>query len=86
LPWKYGFKGAKSIVKIEFLPRQPLTFWNTLAPDEYGFEANVDPLVPHPRWSQATERLLGSGPPLAWKTVPTRPYNGYGKWVSGLYA
>ena len=86
LPWKYGFKGAKSIVKIEFLERQPLTFWNTLAADEYGFEANVNPAVPHPRWSQATERLLGSGPPLTWQTVPTRPYNGYGQFVANLYS
>jgi sulfoxide reductase catalytic subunit YedY len=85
LPWKYGFKGAKSIVKIEFLAQQPATFWNTLAADEYGFEANVNPAVPHPRWSQAQERLLGSGPPLSWETVPTRPYNGYGSWVANLY-
>ncbi|PSN76009.1 protein-methionine-sulfoxide reductase catalytic subunit MsrP, partial [filamentous cyanobacterium CCP4] len=59
VPWKYGFKGAKSIVKIEFVAEQPATYWNTLAPNEYGFEANVNPDVPHPRWSQAKERLVG---------------------------
>lgn len=85
LPWKYGFKGAKSIVKIEFLDRQPPTFWNTLVPNEYGFVANVDPEVPHPRWSQATERMIGSGPPLSWEHRPTLPYNGYGDFVADLY-
>lgn len=80
IPWKYGFKGAKSIVKIEFLDRQPATFWNTLQPKEYGFEANVNPQKPHPRWSQATERMLGSGDRL-----PTLLYNGYAEYVSQLY-
>ena len=86
LPWKYGFKGPKSIVKIEFVDEQPATFWNTLVPNEYGFVANVEPDVPHPRWSQASERLIGDGPALSWKRVPTLPYNGYGEFVANLYA
>ena len=85
LPWKYGFKGPKSIVKIEFVDEQPATFWNTLAPDEYGFIANVNPEVPHPRWSQASERLVGDGPALSWTRIPTLPYNGYGEFVANLY-
>lgn len=80
LPWKYGFKSIKSIVRITFTDQQPETFWASMAPDEYGFWANVNPAVPHPRWSQATERLLGSD-----ERVPTRLFNGYGKWVAGLY-
>ncbi|MGL5082216.1 MAG: protein-methionine-sulfoxide reductase catalytic subunit MsrP [Microcoleaceae cyanobacterium] len=85
LPWKYGFKGAKSIVKIEFLDQQPPTFWNVLAPDEYGFEANVNPSVPHPRWSQATERIVSNGPSFAWGKQPTLLYNGYEEYVADLY-
>lgn len=85
VPWKYGFKGAKSIVKIEFLDSQPATFWNTLVPSEYDFEANVNPNKPHPRWSQATERLIGKGPSFSWETRPTLPYNGYGEYVAKLY-
>jgi len=85
VPWKYGFKGGKSIVKIEFLARQPSTFWNTLAPEEYGFEANVDPRVPHPRWSQEQEVLIGFGSRSQWQIVPTLPYNGYGEYVAHLY-
>jgi sulfoxide reductase catalytic subunit YedY len=80
-PWKYGYKSIKSIVRIELVERQPPTFWNDLAPDEYGFTSNVDPAVPHPRWSQATERLVDTG-----QRVPTQPYNGYGPWVAALYA
>lgn len=84
-PWKYGFKGAKSIVKIEFMNFQPSTFWNTLAPDEYGFEANVNPNIPHPRWSQTEERLLGTGiHPAVWSSQPTLLYNGYPE-VASLY-
>ena len=60
LPWKYGFKSAKAIVKITFTDKRPTTFWEAIGPSEYGFWANVNPAVPHPRWSQATERLLGS--------------------------
>ena len=81
LPWKYGFKSAKSIVRITFTDKQPKTFWEGLQPSEYGFWANVNPAVPHPRWSQATERLLGTD-----ERVPTQIYNGYGEYVAGLYA
>ena len=81
LPWKYGFKSGKSIVKITFTDKQPETMWHAIQPSEYGFWANVNPDVPHPRWSQATERLLGSG-----ERVPTVIWNGYGQWVAGMYA
>jgi sulfoxide reductase catalytic subunit YedY len=80
VPWKYGFKSIKSIVKIEFTTAQPHTFWNSNRPAEYDFVANVDPAVPHPRWSQATERLIDSG-----ERRPTLPYNGYAEWVAHLY-
>ncbi len=80
VPWKYGFKSAKAIVKIEFTDRQPATFWNTVVPDEYDFWANVNPEVPHPRWSQATEKMIGTG-----ERLPTVLYNGYGRYVAGLY-
>ncbi|MDG2615674.1 protein-methionine-sulfoxide reductase catalytic subunit MsrP [Thermoleptolyngbya sichuanensis XZ-Cy5] len=86
IPWKYGFKGAKSLVKIEFLDTQPATYWNTLSPNEYKFEANVEPDVPHPRWSQAKERLIGPGNQYSWEEVPTLLYNGYGEFVADLYA
>jgi sulfoxide reductase catalytic subunit YedY len=86
LPWKYGFKGAKSIVKIEFLDQQPATYWNIISPNEYKFEANVEPEVPHPRWSQASERIVGSGTnPFNWERQPTLIYNGYGDYVASLY-
>ncbi|PZV20061.1 MAG: protein-methionine-sulfoxide reductase catalytic subunit MsrP [Leptolyngbya sp.] len=86
VPWKYGFKGAKSIVKIDFVAEQPATYWNTLAPNEYKFEANVEPEVPHPRWSQAKERLVGKSTSLfTWEEQPTVIYNGYGEYVAGLY-
>ncbi|HKY08946.1 MAG TPA: protein-methionine-sulfoxide reductase catalytic subunit MsrP, partial [Candidatus Binatia bacterium] len=80
VPWKYGFKSIKSIVKIEFTADPPRTFWNTSRPSEYDFTANVDPAVPHPRWSQRTEKLIDTG-----ERRPTLPYNGYGKWVAELY-
>jgi sulfoxide reductase catalytic subunit YedY len=80
VPWKYGYKSIKSIVKIEFVSAQPQTFWETLAPDEYPFESNVNPKKPHPRWSQATERLIDTG-----DRVRTRPFNGYGDLVAKLY-
>jgi sulfoxide reductase catalytic subunit YedY len=87
LPWKYGFKGGKSIVKIEFVDEQPATYWNTISPNEYKFEANVEPDVPHPRWSQATEKIVGSNTnPFDWEKQPTLPYNGYGDFVADLYA
>ncbi|MGH7835797.1 MAG: protein-methionine-sulfoxide reductase catalytic subunit MsrP [Candidatus Binatia bacterium] len=81
VPWKYGFKSIKSIVKIEFTDRQPATFWNTLRPREYDFWANVNPYEPHPRWSQATERMIDTG-----ERRPTLLYNGYAQWVSHLYS
>ena len=79
-PWKYGYKSAKSIIRIELVDHQPQTFWNTLVPDEYGFESNVDPDTPHPRWSQAEERLIPDG-----EVVETLPYNGYEDEVAALY-
>jgi sulfoxide reductase catalytic subunit YedY len=79
-PWKYGYKSAKSIVRIELTETQPATFWNTLVPHEYDFPANVNPSVPHPRWSQASERLIGSD-----ERRPTLLYNGYGAYVAQLY-
>lgn len=85
IPWKYGFKGAKSIVKIEFVATQPDTFWNTIRPGEYKFEANVEPEVAHPRWSQRKERLIGPGSDFDWQEVPTTLYNGYGEYVAKLY-
>lgn len=85
LPWKYGFKGAKSINKIEFLASKPATFWNTIDSHEYDFEANVNPNKPHPRWSQATEKFISTGPGLKWDKRPTLPYNGYGEYVASLY-
>jgi methionine sulfoxide reductase catalytic subunit len=79
-PWKYGFKSAKSIVKISFVERRPMTFWASLGSDEYGFWANVNPDVPHPRWSQASEIFLNTG-----DRRPTMLFNGYGEQVAGLY-
>lgn len=79
-PWKYGFKSIKSIVKIEFTETRPKTFWNTLIPKEYGFLANVDPDVAHPRWSQRREKMIGTGDIFA-----TMKYNGYGDFVGELY-
>ncbi len=81
VPWKYGYKSAKSIVKVEFVANQPKTFWETLIPREYPFESNVDPEVPHPRWSQATERMIDTG-----DRVKTKKYNGYAEQVARLYA
>ena len=81
VPWKYGFKQIKSIVRFTFTENRPESFWQRIQPHEYGFWANVNPEVPHPRWSQATERLLGTG-----KRVPTQIYNGYGEQVAHLYA
>lgn len=86
VPWKYGFKGIKSIVKIHLLEKMPPTTWNILAPNEYGFYANVNPAVDHPRWSQATERFIGPGGPLSVKRQKTLPFNGYGEEVASLYS
>lgn len=83
-PWKYGFKAIKSIVSIRFTQRQPRNTWNILAPDEYGFYANVNPQVSHPRWSQATERRLPSSL-FAPNRRPTLPFNGYADEVAQLY-
>jgi sulfoxide reductase catalytic subunit YedY len=83
VPWKYGFKSIKSIVEIRFTERQPPTSWNLSAPQEYGFYANVNPAVDHPRWSQAKERKIGAG--LFNPRVPTLPFNGYAEQVAGLY-
>ncbi len=80
-PWKYGFKNVKSIVSVEFSDKRPVSFWEKLQSSEYGFWANVNPQVPHPRWSQATEKPLGSD-----ERIPTQLYNGYGEFVAGLYA
>ncbi len=85
VPWKYGFKSAKSIVTIRFTDKQPPTTWNELASNEYGFYSNVNPSVDHPRWSQGHERLLNSAS-IFPKTVPTLPFNGYGDQVASLYA
>ncbi len=80
VPWKYGFKGIKAIAKIELVDKEPNTFWHTVAPDEYGFYANVNPNVPHPRWLQNEERRIGE---LSMR--PTLMFNGYGEQVAYLY-
>lgn len=80
LPWKYGFKSIKSIVRVSLVAERPKSFWEALQPSEYGFWANVNPEVSHPRWSQATEQVLGSG-----ERRPTLLFNGYGEYVAGLY-
>ncbi len=80
-PWKYGFKQAKSIVKVTLTDKRPVGFWEALQAEEYGFWANVNPAVPHPRWSQARERLLGND-----EVVPTQIWNGYGEFVAGMYS
>jgi methionine sulfoxide reductase catalytic subunit len=81
VPWKYGYKSPKSIVKIELTDRQPATLWESLSPVEYPFESNVDPAVPHPRWSQASERVVETG-----DYIPTLKLNGYADQVGSLYA
>ena len=86
VPWKYGFKSGKSIVKIRFTEREPRTSWNVAAPTEYGFYANVNPGVTHPRWSQATERRIGESAGLFAKRRPTELFNGYGPQVASMYA
>jgi methionine sulfoxide reductase catalytic subunit len=80
IPWKYGFKSGKAFAKVSFVEQQPKTMWAQIDPDEYGFWANVNPAVPHPRWSQATERVIGTS-----ERVPTQIYNGYGEFVASLY-
>ena len=81
VPWKYGFKGIKSIVKIDLVADQPPTTWNIYSPEEYGFYSNVNPAVNHPRWSQATEQRIGE-----LRRRPTQPFNGYAAQVASLYA
>jgi sulfoxide reductase catalytic subunit YedY len=80
LPWKYGFKSIKSLRKVSFVEERPVGLWEAIQPSEYGFWANVNPEVPHPRWSQAMERVIGTG-----ELVPTQLFNGYGAEVAGLY-
>jgi len=80
VPWKYGFKSAKAIVKVSFKEEQPINTWNLAAPNEYGFYSNVNPNVDHPRWSQAKERRLGE-----FFKRPTLMFNGYGEQVASLY-
>ncbi len=84
VPWKYGFKGIKSIVRIRFVDKQPETSWNIANSQEYGFYSNVNPSVDHPRWSQATERRIGGG--LLSGRIPTKMFNGYGDEVASLYS
>jgi sulfoxide reductase catalytic subunit YedY len=86
VPWKYGFKGIKSIVRIRLVETQPETSWNQQNPSEYGFYSNVNPEVDHPRWSQATERRIGEGGLFGGGRRPTLMFNGYGDQVASLYA
>jgi sulfoxide reductase catalytic subunit YedY len=81
VPWKYGFKSIKSVVKIKLMEKQPPTTWSMANSREYGFYSNVNPAVDHPRWSQASERRLGE-----FFKRKTQPFNGYGEHVAGLYA
>jgi hypothetical protein len=85
VPWKYGFKSIKSVVGIKFVEKQPPTTWNILAANEYGFYANVNPAVDHPRWSQASERRITTGGIFDQNRIATLPFNGYGEEVAGLY-
>jgi len=80
LPWKYGFKSIKSITRFSFTHQRPKSFWEALQPAEYGFWANINPEVSHPRWSQASEEVIGTG-----ERRPTLLFNGYGDYVAGLY-
>jgi sulfoxide reductase catalytic subunit YedY len=87
VPWKYGFKSIKSIVRIEFVEKMPETAWHAMQPEEYGFFSNVNPAVDHPRWSQKTERrIAGTASKLFADRIPTKPFNGYGPQVASLYA
>ncbi len=80
VPWKYGFKSIKSIVRFSFVEQRPKGYWEALQASEYGFWANVNPAVPHPRWSQASEEVIGTG-----ERRPTLLFNGYGDYVAGIY-
>jgi len=86
VPWKYGFKSAKSVVRIKFIDKMPSTTWNDMASSEYGFYSNVNPTVDHPRWSQASERRIDASNSVFVKRVKTLPFNGYANEVAGLYA
>jgi sulfoxide reductase catalytic subunit YedY len=87
VPWKYGFKSIKSIVRIDFTEQMPVTSWNQSQPSEYGFYSNVNPAVDHPRWSQASERrIAGTASKLFAERIPTLPFNGYAKQVAGMYS
>ena len=81
LPWKYGFKSAKSLVRFSFVEERPVNFWQEINSSEYGFWANVNPQVPHPRWSQASERDITTN-----KSIPTQLFNGYGEYVADMYS
>jgi sulfoxide reductase catalytic subunit YedY len=85
VPWKYGFKSIKSVFRITLTDKQPSTSWNKLAPREYGFYANVNPQVDHPRWSQSSERRITTGGLLARNRIPTQLFNGYPE-VASLYS
>jgi len=80
VPWKYGFKSIKAVVSIELVEKMPRSLWMAAAPQEYGFYANVNPAVSHPRWSQSSEKRIGTG-----KRVATLPFNGYADQVASLY-
>jgi sulfoxide reductase catalytic subunit YedY len=87
VPWKYGYKSIKSIVRIDFVEQMPVTSWNQSQPEEYGFYSNVNPAVDHPRWSQASERRIsGTASKLFAERIPTLPFNGYARQVASLYA
>lgn len=85
VPWKYGFKGIKSVTRITLTEHKPPTSWNQMAPEEYGFYANVNPTVDHPRWSQASEQIIGEGSLFSAARKPTQLFNGYAQQVAGLY-
>ncbi len=86
VPWKYGYKSIKGIVKIALVERQPPTSWNEAAPREYGFYSNVNPAVRHPRWSQKSERRIAAGSGIFGSRIATLPFNGYAELVAPLYA
>lgn len=86
VPWKYGFKGIKSITRIRLVADMPPTTWNRMSPDEYGFYANVNPEVDHPRWSQSSERVIGAGGFFGGGRKKTLMFNGYGEQVASMYA
>ena len=85
MPWKYGFKSIKSIVGIKLVEKMPPTTWNILGPNEYGFYANVNPEVSHPRWSQASERRITAGGLFSRHRIETLPFNGYSEEVAHMY-